>query len=92
MAAKDFQYDENSVPGPEYRVRPVTRFVVTRFCHPYRAADGSHYDAGGSEIIGEFDSEIRAGDVAEAMAKADSHPRASVYRQKRAGIGGTSLG
>lgn len=75
---KGAPYDETNVPGPEYRVRPVTRFVVTRYCHPYQAADGSHGHTGSSESIGEFANEQRAVDVARAMAAADQHPRASV--------------
>lgn len=77
---KGVPYDETNVPGPEYRVRPVTRFVVTRYCHPYQAADGSHGHTGSSEVVGEFDTEQRACDIARALAGSDPHPRASATR------------
>jgi len=66
-------YDETNVPGPEYRVRPVVRYVVTRYCHPYRAKDGSHGMDGSSQVIGEFAQEIHAHDVAVALAKHEEH-------------------
>lgn len=50
----------------EYRVRPVTRYIVTRF----------HSDAqsGGCETKGEFDSADAAYQVGYALAK-DEHQR-----------------
>lgn len=61
-------YDETNVPGPEYRVRPVVRYVVTRYCHPYQSRDGKVGMSGGSSVVGEFDKEQNAYDVAEALA------------------------
>lgn len=69
-------YTEKNVPGPEYRVRPVVRYVVTRYCHPYHHehADGTYSAAsGGSEVIAELPNEQRAWEVAQAMAKAEEH-------------------
>jgi hypothetical protein len=45
----------------EYRVRPVTRYVVTRF---HQSGNGS-----GCEARGEFDSHKAAYDVAYALCK-----------------------
>ena len=66
-------FNETNVPGPEYRVRPVVRYVVTRYCHPYEteSAQGRIEVPGGSEVIGEFQNEGRASEVAEAMTKAE---------------------
>lgn len=64
-------YTDKTVPGPEFRVRPVVRYVVTRYCHPYHAEDGSHGMAGSSEVIAELPNEQRAWEVAQAMAKAE---------------------
>lgn len=65
-------YDETNVPGPEYRVRPVVRYVLTRYCHPYRSLDGKHGSSGHSEVIAEFPTEERANEVAKAMDKSES--------------------
>lgn len=62
-------YDETNVPAPEFRVRPVVRYVVTRYCHPYQSRDGLHGATGSSQVIGEFDQEIHADEVARALAK-----------------------
>lgn len=75
-------YDETNVPGPEYRVRTVVRHIVTRYCHPYRDSrivevgpiDGVM--AGGSTVVGEFQNEQQAFDVAHALSKTD--PRSTV--------------
>lgn len=64
-------YNEKNVPGPEFRVRPVVRYVVTRYCHPYQSVDGAHGMAGSSEVIAELPSEQRAWEVAQAMAKGE---------------------
>ena len=50
----------------EYRVRPVTRYIVTRF----------HQDelSGGVETKGEFDSPVVAYEVGYALAK-EEHQR-----------------
>jgi hypothetical protein len=66
-------YKESEVPGPEYRVRMVSRYVVTRYCFPYVSDDGTHGSTGSSEVIGEFASEQRAFDVAHAMAASDGN-------------------
>lgn len=66
------EYNQHNVPGPEFRVRPVVRYVVTRFCFPYvhdEGGDVAHSVPGGSEVIGEFPSEQRAYEVALAMGK-----------------------
>jgi hypothetical protein len=47
----------------EYKVRPVTRYIVTRF-----ESDG---ESGGSEVCGEFDREENAMRVGFALAKND---------------------
>lgn len=47
----------------EYRVRPVTRYIVTRF---YKDDQG-----GCSEVKGEFDSQEVAYQVGYALAKAE---------------------
>jgi len=44
----------------EYKVRPVTRYVVTRY-----ESDGQ---SGSCGTIGEFDNERKAKDVARALA------------------------
>lgn len=74
-------YDETNVPGPEFRVRPVVRYVVTRYCHPctQKLPDGEQiHMAGGSEVIAELPNEQRAYEVAQAMAKAEAHFGATV--------------
>lgn len=68
-------YDETNVPGPEFRVRPVVRYVVTRFCHPYVDNNAGRNEAlyipGGSEVLAEVPSEQRAFEIAEAMKVAE---------------------
>lgn len=54
-----------SVPLPDIQVREVTRYIVTRYFHPYYA-DGTAFP-GSSEVVGEFDSMYRAEEVAEAL-------------------------
>jgi len=68
-------YDQNNVPPPEYRIRPVVRYVVTRYCHPYSyemCIDGCDVQqlsqAGGSTVICEVPSEQGAYDIARAVA------------------------
>jgi hypothetical protein len=55
----------------EYRVRPVTRYVVTRY---HEKNDGKSGECAGSEPKGEFDNPHIAYDVAYALAK-DEHYR-----------------
>lgn len=66
-------YNQFNVPGPEYQVRPVVRYVVTRYCHPYahETDSGAHMVQGGSEVIAEFPSEPRAWEVAEALRRGE---------------------
>jgi hypothetical protein len=49
----------------EYRVRPVTRYIVTR----YEEGDGGR--SGASTSHGEFDNPIMAFEVAYALCKAE---------------------
>ena len=71
-------FDETNVPGPEFRVRPVVRYVVTRYCHPYTSADGKSSNGGSSEVIAELPNEQRAFEVASAMANAEGPINATV--------------
>lgn len=52
----------------EYRVRPVTRYIVTR----YSQAEGGRL--AGSESYGEFDNEPTALDVMMALAMQEHDP------------------
>jgi hypothetical protein len=52
----------------EYRVRPVTRFIVTRF-EAKEMVDGA--GSAGSSVHGEFDNVDTAHEVAYALAKAE---------------------
>ena len=52
----------------EYRVRPVTRYVVTRF---HQSDDG---EVGGVETKGEFDNQETAHQVGYALCK-EEHSR-----------------
>lgn len=61
-------YTEETVPAPEYRVRTVVRYVVTRYCHPYVSRDGKTGSSGHSELLGEFHNEQRAYETAQALA------------------------
>jgi hypothetical protein len=65
---------ENQMKTIEYRVRPVTRYIVTRFEAVSDAADS--VGSCGSRSIGEFDREEFAENVAVALAKAE--PEGSV--------------
>lgn len=71
-------YDETNVPGPEYRVRPVMRYVVTRYCHPYASKDGRDSWTGSSEVIAEVPKQERACEIARAMAESESYAKATV--------------
>ena len=74
-------YDETNVPGPEYRVRTVARYVVTRYRHGYTGKDpvGQPVDIGGSSgVIGEFRNEQQAFEVAQALAARESFCNATV--------------
>lgn len=69
-------YNSENVPGPEFRVRTVPRFIVTRYCHPYESAKDVHGDSvtypGSSILVGEFQNEQQAFDVAHALAQAEA--------------------
>lgn len=72
-------YNETNVPGPEYRVRTVPRYIVTRYCHPFTHSDPTMIgDCGGSKLVGEFENEQQAYEVAQALAKADAYCGATV--------------
>lgn len=65
------KYNETNVPPPEYRVRTVVRYVVTRYCHPYTQSGAGEEDAhveGGSRFVCELDNENRAWEIAQALA------------------------
>jgi hypothetical protein len=66
-------HNEHNVPGPEYRVRPVVRYIVTRYCYPYEHIGSGENPpipvAGGSKVVGEFQVEYDAEQVAEALRK-----------------------
>lgn len=51
----------------EYRVRPVTRYIVTR----YHSKDDGPKQGGGVETKGEFDNETVAYQVGYALCKAE---------------------
>lgn len=55
----------------EYRVRPVTRYIVTKFAAE-EIAPGC--GAVGSSVIGEFENQKRAVLVSEALSRQDGHP------------------
>ena len=71
-------YDETNVPGPEFKVRPVVRYVVTVYYHPYESRDGKCSMSGSSEVIGEFAREDRAEEVRESMQKFWDEQRAAM--------------
>lgn len=78
-------YNQHNVPPPEYRVRTVARYIVTRYCHPYCEIPDDYVEgqavsgcAGSSEIIGEFENEQRAFEVAKAMASTEPVATVSV--------------
>jgi hypothetical protein len=49
----------------EYRVRPVTRYVVTEYCD---VSMGDGLRKCGSRVLGEFDNSAAANEVAEALS------------------------
>ena len=58
----------------EYRVRPVIRYVVTRY-HSFEAVEGSGMWSGGCESIGVFDNEHSAEAAKQAFeAKFPEYP------------------
>ena len=65
-------YDETNVPAPEYRVRAVVRYSVTRYCHPYQSKDGRVGGTGHSEVVAEVPSEKRAYEIAQALSRVEN--------------------
>lgn len=55
----------------EYRVRPVVRYIVTKFTAEETAPGCG---AVGSSVIGEFENQNRAVLVSEALSRLDGHP------------------
>lgn len=53
----------------EYRVRPVTRYIVTKF--ERQENEEGDVIAAGSSMCGEYDSHQQAYDVGYALAKSD---------------------
>lgn len=70
-------YDETNVPPPDYRVRPVVRFLLTRFCHPFTNRDGSVGMSGSSSVLGTFDNEDQANEVAAMLEQRERLIQAS---------------
>lgn len=64
----------------EYQVRPITRFIVTRF-HAYNENSSG---AAGSECMGEFYTEDQAMRIAEALSVSDKEGTATVVPAKGA--------
>ena len=60
-------YDETNVPGPECRIRPVVRYLVTTYCHGYQTRDGSQGMTGSSRVVCECENEREAEDVQRAL-------------------------
>lgn len=56
-------YQAYEIPLPEIRVRPVVRYVITRYYHA-SPADGL---PASSEVLAEVDNELRAEELAEAL-------------------------
>ncbi len=70
-------YDQHNVPPPEFRVRPVVKYVVTKYCHPYTHKPGLGINdkeipvSGGSSVVCEVVGEAAAYDIARALANAE---------------------
>lgn len=65
-------YDETNAEGPEFRVRTVVRYLVTRFSPPHRDLSGKVCSTGSSKVVGEFQNEQQAFVVAQALANSES--------------------
>lgn len=50
----------------EYRVRPVTRYIITRFHSETTPTGGGQV---GSEMLGEFDNQVKAELIAQALVE-----------------------
>ena len=59
----------------EIRVRPVIRYAVTRFLKWEKLPPGCGQHGQSSELLGEFDSEIYAEEVAEALRAQEKKPQ-----------------
>jgi hypothetical protein len=73
-------YDETNVPGPEFQVRPVVRYTVTAYYHPYQSKDGSHGMTGSHKVMAECDNERHADEIAKSLEtafKAESEMKAA---------------
>jgi hypothetical protein len=54
----------------QYKVKPVTRYIVTR----YEASGDEQFGKVGTETCGEFDNYRKANSVCQALAKAELLP------------------
>lgn len=54
----------------QYKVKPVTRYIVTR----YEGSGGEHSGRASTETCGEFDNYRKANSVCQALAKAELLP------------------
>jgi len=63
---------------PEFRVRPVVRYIVTKFTPGYTSPDGRDGHSSRSEIVGEFPNEETAYRVATAMGNVEPEWRNSL--------------
>lgn len=53
----------------EYQVRPVTRYIITRYHNETTPTGGA---SGGVETIGEFDNQVRAELIARALVNQEA--------------------
>lgn len=72
-------YNESNVPLPEYRVRPVVRYVITRYCHGYVDRASGLGLSGSSEVVAEVSNENRAEEIARQLADGEA---AQIARMK----------
>lgn len=63
----------------EYRVRPVTRYIITRY-HSEQASNGLYH--AGCETIGSFENQAQAHQVAKTLSDAEV---GSVYKGEATG-------
>jgi len=70
----------------EYRVRPITRYIVTRYAEDEVSDPGP--SGASSVLVGEFPSGAAADSVADAMVTADQSRGLNATRQRS----GLSLG
>lgn len=74
-------------PTREYRVTPVTRYLVTRY-DPVTTKDGGTTFSGGSRVVGEFPNGQIADEVAGGLAASDTAKGIEAHRTRH----GLSLG